>query len=94
MYCAFRFIGEDPGDGIRSSSTLPTMQPPFVPPTPTGTGTGRSYDSEDRGDLIKFYNTIYAPRVCDFALKFSVNGGQVIIYKVTHFEALSQNFIK
>jgi len=89
MYCAFRFTGEAPGDGIRSSSTLPITQPPSAPPTPTHlAGTGSSYESEDRGDLIHFYNTIYVLRVKGFALKFSGNGGQVRIYKVTHFEGL------
>ena len=92
LYCAFLFTGEDQRDGIRSSSTLPITQPPSAPPTPTHlAGTGSSYESEDRGDLIHFYNTIYVLRVKGFALKFSGNGGQVIIYKVTHFEVLSQN---
>jgi hypothetical protein len=69
--------GEDPKDGIRSSSTLPITQPPSAPPTPTHlAGTGSSYESEDRGDLIHFYNTIYVLRVKGFALKFSGNGGQ------------------
>jgi hypothetical protein len=86
LYCAFWFTGEDPRDGIRSSSTLPLTQPPSAPPTPTHlAGTGSSFESEDRGDLIKFYNTIYVLKVQGFALKFCSTGGQVIIYKITHF---------
>lgn len=69
--------GEDPRDGIRSSSTLPLTQPPSAPPTPTHlAGTGSSFESEDRGDLIKFYNTIYVLKVQGFALKFCSTGGQ------------------
>jgi hypothetical protein len=48
-------------------------------------GTGNSFEFEDRGDLIKFYNTIYVQKVKEFALKFSSGGGQVMIHKVSHF---------
>ena len=57
---------------VRSSSTLPLPQPSSCPPTPTGlAGTASSFEYEDRGDLILFYNTVYARRLQKFALKFS-----------------------
>ncbi len=49
---------------IRSTSTLPVPAPSSHPPTPTrlaGTGsTTFDYEDweEDRGDLIKFYNSV------------------------------------
>ncbi|PSN32145.1 hypothetical protein C0J52_22608 [Blattella germanica] len=64
--------GEESKDRIRSSSTLPVTQPPSAPPTPTHlAGTSSTFEHEDRGDLIKFYNTIYVQKVQNFALKFS-----------------------
>ena len=33
-------------------------------------------DGEERGDLIKFYNTVYLPLVQEFALRFSVKKEQ------------------
>jgi len=57
---------------VRSSSTLPFPQPSSCPPTPTGlAGTASSFEYEDRGDLIRFYNTVYVRRLQKFALKFS-----------------------
>jgi hypothetical protein len=70
---------------IRSSSTLSVTQPPSAPPTPTHlAGTGNSFEFEDRGDLIKFYNTIFVQKIQGFALKFSVGGGQVIMHKASN----------
>lgn len=67
---------------IRSSSTLSVTQLPSAPPTPTHlAGTGNSFEFEDRGDLIKFYNTIFVQKIQGFALKLSVGGGQVIMHK-------------
>jgi hypothetical protein len=61
-------------------------QPPSAPPTPTHlAGTGNSFEFEDRGDLIKFYNTIYVQKIQGFALKFSVGGGQVIMHKASFY---------
>jgi len=34
-------------------------------------GTASSFEYEDRGDLIRFYNTVYVRRLQKFALKFS-----------------------
>lgn len=34
-------------------------------------GTSTIHDLEDRGDLIKFYNTVYIQRTQSFALRFS-----------------------
>ena len=39
--------------------------------------TSRIYGSEERGDLIKFYNTIYVPEVKDFAKKLGLTEGSV-----------------
>nr|CAD7396042.1 unnamed protein product [Timema cristinae] len=62
---------------VRSSSTLPATRPPSAPPTPTQmSGTFNSFESEDRGDLIKFYNTVYVQKLQSFAVKFSTNGNQ------------------
>ncbi|XP_058788572.1 retinoblastoma-like protein 2 isoform X2 [Phymastichus coffea] len=42
------------------------------PPTPSGmAATSRIYGSEERGDLIKFYNTVYVPEVKDFAKRLN-----------------------
>lgn len=62
----------DRAQPVRSSSTLPFPQPSSCPPTPTGlAGTASSFEYEDRGDLILFYNTVYVRRLQGFALKFS-----------------------
>lgn len=59
---------------VRSSSTLPFPQPSSCPPTPTGlAGTASSFEYEDRGDLILFYNTVYVRQIQSFALKFNKN---------------------
>ncbi|XP_050730623.1 retinoblastoma-like protein 1 [Eriocheir sinensis] len=42
--------------------------PPATPNQMTGTST--SFDQEERGDLIKFYNQVYVQRMKAFALKF------------------------
>lgn len=34
------------------------------------TGTSASFDSEERGDLILFYNQVYVQQMKAFALKF------------------------
>ena len=57
---------------VRSSSTLPFPQPSSGPPTPTGlAGTASSFEYEDRGDLILFYNKVYVRCIQSFAMKFS-----------------------
>ncbi|OXU30844.1 hypothetical protein TSAR_012648 [Trichomalopsis sarcophagae] len=48
------------------------------PPTPSDmASTSRIYGSEERGDLIKFYNTVYVPEVKDFAKKLGLTEGSV-----------------
>lgn len=42
--------------------------PPATPNQMTGTST--SFDQEERGDLIKFYNQVYVQKMKAFALKF------------------------
>ncbi|GLG97802.1 Uncharacterized protein GBIM_04488 [Gryllus bimaculatus] len=60
----------------RDSGNLPASQP-SAPPTPTRlAGTSNSFEFEDRGDLIMFYNTVYVPKVKGFAVKFSSVGQQ------------------
>ncbi|PVD21293.1 hypothetical protein C0Q70_19465 [Pomacea canaliculata] len=59
---------------MRSSSTLPVPQPNSQPPTPTrlgGSGGAFDFNTEERGDLIQFYNTVFTDRMRKFALKFS-----------------------
>lgn len=50
-----------------------------APPTPTKmAGTSQNFDGETRGDLIKFYNTVYVPQVKEFANKFGSARGSVM----------------
>ena len=57
---------------MRSSSTLPVPRPNSQPPTPTRlAGTGSSFEFEDRGDIIMFYNSVFIEKVKNFALKFA-----------------------
>ena len=42
--------------------------PPATPSQMTGTST--SFDQEERGDLILFYNQVYVQKMKAFALKF------------------------
>lgn len=72
------FTGKESLVKMRSSSTLPVPQPTSQPPTPTRlAGTVSSFEfedrGEDRGDLIKFYNTLFIKKVKTFALKFGAN---------------------
>ncbi|XP_046481637.1 retinoblastoma-like protein 1 isoform X1 [Neodiprion pinetum] len=47
-----------------------------APPTPTCmAGTSQNFGTQIRGDLIKFYNTVYVPQVKEFANKFTSRGG-------------------
>lgn len=72
--------GEKALPPVRSSSTLPFPQPSSCPPTPTGlAGTSSSFEYEDRGDLILFYNTVYVRRLQAFALKFS-NRNRLVVH--------------
>jgi len=55
--------GSDSLSAIRSSSTLPIAEPSSEPPTPTRmAGAANTFQfedrGEDRGDLIKFYNSV------------------------------------
>ena len=50
----------------------------IAPPTPSDmAATSRIYGSEERGDLIKFYNTVYVPEVKDFAKRLGLAEGSV-----------------
>ncbi|XP_043502437.1 retinoblastoma-like protein 2 isoform X1 [Polistes fuscatus] len=47
-----------------------------APPTPTNmAGTSQDYGTERRGDLIKFYNTVYVPQVKEVANKLGLARG-------------------
>jgi hypothetical protein len=73
-------LGEKALPPVRSSSTLPFPQPSSCPPTPTGlAGTSSSFEYEDRGDLILFYNTVYVRRLQAFAIKFS-NKNRLVLH--------------
>ncbi|XP_072024135.1 retinoblastoma-like protein 1 [Amphiura filiformis] len=57
---------------IRSASTLPGNLSNSCPPTPTKmAGTCSTFEDEDRGDLIMFYNLVYVKKMQGFALRFS-----------------------
>ncbi|KAJ8249009.1 hypothetical protein GJAV_G00230200 [Gymnothorax javanicus] len=57
---------------MRSSSTLPAPQPSSAPPTPTHPpGAAAEQEGEERGDLIRFYNSIYIKQIRNFALRYS-----------------------
>jgi hypothetical protein len=67
---------------IRSSSTLPMLEPSSGPPTPTRmAGAGNTFQledrGEDRGDLIMFYNSIFVVKMKNFASKFSPESNDV-----------------
>jgi len=58
-----KVAGSDSLSAIRSSSTLPIAEPSSEPPTPTRmAGAANTFQfedrGEDRGDLIKFYNSV------------------------------------
>ncbi|KAI4499767.1 hypothetical protein M0802_005023 [Mischocyttarus mexicanus] len=51
-------------------------EPNVAPPTPTNmAGTSQDYGTERRGDLIKFYNTVYVPQVKEVANKLGLARG-------------------
>jgi len=58
-----KVTGSDSLSAIRSSSTLPIVEPSSEPLTPTRmAGAANTFQfedrGEDRGDLIKFYNSV------------------------------------
>ncbi|XP_012540035.1 retinoblastoma-like protein 1 isoform X4 [Monomorium pharaonis] len=70
---------EDPGtSGNERSEDNNMLGENITPPTPTNmAGTCQNFNGEIRGDLIKFYNTMYVPQVKDFANKFGSTRGSV-----------------
>lgn len=49
-----------------------------APPTPTNmAGTSQNFGEEKRGDLIKFYNTVYVPQVKEIANKLGFARGSI-----------------
>ncbi|CAL4090554.1 unnamed protein product [Meganyctiphanes norvegica] len=61
-------------EGINNSTITPAggnTLTSLPPPTPSQmTGTSSSFETEERGDLIKFYNHVYVQKIKTFALKF------------------------
>ncbi|KAG7174815.1 retinoblastoma 1-like [Homarus americanus] len=56
---------------MKSEADSSQQQGNAPPPTPSQmTGTSASFDSEERGDLILFYNQVYVQQMKAFALKF------------------------
>lgn len=54
---------------------------PIGPAAPSDlAGCSTSHGSEERGDIIKFYNSIYVQKMQTFAMKFSVQS-QVCQFK-------------
>ena len=50
----------------------------IAPSTPTNmAGTSQNFGTEIRGDLIKFYNTVYVPSVKEFANKLGIGRGNL-----------------
>ncbi|XP_076618392.1 retinoblastoma-like protein 1 isoform X2 [Colletes latitarsis] len=50
-----------------------------APPTPTNmAGTSQNFGEETRGDLIKFYNTVYVPQVKEVANRLGLSRGSVM----------------
>ncbi|XP_024888513.1 retinoblastoma-like protein 1 isoform X5 [Temnothorax curvispinosus] len=70
----------DPGTtGNERSEDNTMLGENMTPPTPTNmAGTSQNFDGEIRGDLIKFYNTMYVPQVKEFANKFGSARGSVM----------------
>ncbi|KAG5321449.1 RBL1 protein, partial [Pseudoatta argentina] len=63
----------------RSEDNSMSVAENVTPPTPTNmAGTSQNFDGEIRGDLIKFYNTMYVPQVKEFANKFGSARGSVM----------------
>lgn len=51
------------------STSAPIPQGPAQPGDLAGRST--SHENEERGDIIKFYNTVYVQKMQEFALKFA-----------------------
>lgn len=64
----------------------------------TGSSSGRSAEessselgTEERGDLIKFYNAVYVERVKSFALKYDITNQDHVVSKAFWNFALSND---
>lgn len=67
------------GDNSERSEDNTVLGENITPPTPTNmAGTSQNFNGEIRGDLIKFYNTMYVPQVKEFANKFGSARGSVM----------------
>lgn len=77
-------VSNDPGDPSTTGDSEKTedntmLGENITPPTPTNmAGTSQNFNGETRGDLIKFYNTMYVPQVKEFANKFGSARGSVM----------------
>ncbi|XP_011351658.1 retinoblastoma-like protein 1 isoform X2 [Ooceraea biroi] len=67
------------GDNEKSADNSALTEKSTAPPTPTNmAGTSQNFNGEERGDLIKFYNTVYVPQVKEFANKFGSARGSAM----------------
>lgn len=67
------------GSNERSEGNGTSAEKNATPPTPTNMiGTSQNFNGETRGDLIKFYNTVYVPEVKEFANRFGSSRGSVM----------------
>lgn len=71
---SWSFCLDNLDERIRSSSTLPVVKPETAGQSSSGSSL---CDSEDRCDIIKFYNTVYVKKVQSFVRKFTAKGQQV-----------------
>ncbi|XP_033326239.2 retinoblastoma-like protein 1 isoform X1 [Megalopta genalis] len=68
-----------PSNEESGSKEVPDKEANVAPPTPSHmAGTSQSFGEEIRGDLIKFYNTVYVPQVKEVANKLGLARGSVM----------------
>ncbi|XP_015604539.1 retinoblastoma-like protein 1 isoform X2 [Cephus cinctus] len=71
--------GNSESDKTRNVEASTDQRNNIAPPTPTNmAGTSRNFGPETRGDLIKFYNTVYVPQVKEVANKLGWSRGGVM----------------
>ncbi|XP_076278999.1 retinoblastoma-like protein 1 isoform X2 [Lasioglossum baleicum] len=68
-----------PNNEESGSKDVSDKEANVAPPTPSNmAGTSQSFGEETRGDLIKFYNTVYVPQVKEVANKLGLARGSVM----------------
>jgi len=72
-------VDTEMNDNEKSADNSALTEKNTAPPTPTNmAGTSQNFNGEERGDLIKFYNTVYVPQVKEFVNKFGSARGSVM----------------